>query len=302
MKTINFLKILCVILFTGTLCGCFEYPPYEITSPPFVNATALNIYVGDEVQITASPSNAAFKWSSDNESVATVSQSGVVTALDEGLATISVASENDKTDVDVRVRIFVPLTDVNISKQAVTLFGVSDKVQIWASTVPENASENTFTWRSADPSVATVNNEGLITAVRTNASTTVTVRIGSFVKVIEVTIIEAPFPKSSVWVTGNGTNAEWNGDRIELPFDEGNPWVFVYEGPLKVGEIKFLLVKNNWDANTIRPMVANGSITSTDMQVYPGGTDLKWKVLASEVGNYRITIDLINLKIYFVKL
>jgi len=37
------------------------------------------------------------------------------------------------------------------------------------------------------------------------------------------------------------------------------------------------------------------------MQIYMGGTDLKWVVQGSEAGNYRVTIDLNEMKIYFVK-
>jgi uncharacterized protein YjdB len=144
MKTCIYLKSFCVILFASIICGCTEYPKSEITNPPFVNKTALTMYVGDETQITASPSNASFKWSSDNESVASVSQTGVVTAIGEGLATISVASENDKTDVDVRVSIFVPLTDINLPKQLIFAYP-GTKVQIWAYPIPEDASGVVFT-------------------------------------------------------------------------------------------------------------------------------------------------------------
>jgi hypothetical protein len=187
MKTMNFFKIFCVILFTGALCGCFEYPPYEITSTPFVNTKALNIYVGDEVQITASPSNSAFQWSSDNESVATVSPSGVVTAIDEGIATISVVSSNGKTNIDVRVRIFVPLTDINLPIQSVKL-NIGDKAQVWAYSVPEDASEAVFTWTSADPSIATVDKNGIVTAIA-KGITTVTVSAGDIEKIITVNVI-----------------------------------------------------------------------------------------------------------------
>jgi len=183
----------------------------SVTNPPFVNKTALNLYVGDEAQITASPSDAAFQWSSNNEDVASVSQSGVVTAIGEGLATISVASENDKTDVDVRVRIFIPLTDINLPVQSVKLY-VGDKAQLWAYPVPEDASEVVFTWTSADPNVATVDKTGMITTIA-KGITTVTVSAGGIEKVITVSVPELYQCDKTEWqvLTVSDADAEGGG-------------------------------------------------------------------------------------------
>jgi hypothetical protein len=104
----------------------------------------------------------------------------------------------------------------------------------------------------------------------------------------------------SLWFAGNGTSAGWDATKIELAYDPENPFIYVYEGTLQSGEIKMPTVRGNWDTYTVRPMVASGSITSTEMQIYPGGTDLKWVVQGSEAGNYRVTIDLNEMKIYFV--
>jgi hypothetical protein len=113
------------------------------------------------------------------------------------------------------------------------------------------------------------------------------------------------YPKTSLWIAGNGTPAEWNSnDQIEMPFDENNPWVYVCETDLKSngGEIKILVEKGNWDGKNIRPLVSDGSILDTKMQLYPGGADLKWKVAGGQDGQYRITADLNKMEIQFVKL
>jgi hypothetical protein len=114
------------------------------------------------------------------------------------------------------------------------------------------------------------------------------------------------YPKTSLWLAGNGTPAEWNAaTMIEMPFDESNPWVYVCETDLDSngGELKFQAAKN-FDASTLvyRPLVASGSILNTSMQLYLGGTDLKWKVVGGQDGRYRITVDLNKMEIYFVKL
>jgi hypothetical protein len=113
------------------------------------------------------------------------------------------------------------------------------------------------------------------------------------------------YPKTSLWLAGNGTPAEWDGNRqIEMPFDENNPYVYTCETDLDSngGEIKILAVKGDFNGTTFRPFVAGGSILETGMQVYSGGTDLKWKVVGGQDGRYRITVDLNQMQIYYVKL
>jgi hypothetical protein len=118
-------------------------------------------------------------------------------------------------------------------------------------------------------------------------------------------IVSEEYPRTSLWLSGNGTPAEWDANRqIEMPFDESNPWVYTCEVDLDSngGEIKILTAKGDWNGNTFRPLVANGSISETTMQVYPGGTDLKWKVVGGEDGRYKITLDLNKMEAHFEKL
>jgi hypothetical protein len=165
METVKLnVRICCkLVLFMALLGGCTNYPAYEISNPPFVDKTSLDMYIGDEVQITASPTDADFKWSSDSEAV-TVSQTGKVTAVNEGLATITVASANDELKIDVRVRTFVPLERIALTVEELTI-DILGGGQIWAYPIPENASESSFTWRTTDPNILTVDRNGMVTPV-----------------------------------------------------------------------------------------------------------------------------------------
>jgi hypothetical protein len=113
------------------------------------------------------------------------------------------------------------------------------------------------------------------------------------------------YPKQSLWLAGNGSSAEWDANKqIEIPFDESTPWVYTLEVALDSngGELKILFEKGNWDGYNLRPLVASGSILETTMQLYAGGTDLKWKVVGGQDGTYKITVDLNQMKIYYEKL
>ena len=88
-------KILCLILAVtaiGCLFGCSEIAVQSVSMP-----SAANVLVGDtyQLQATVSPSDATSKkleWSSSDEAVATVSDSGLVIGVAEGEAVITAAS------------------------------------------------------------------------------------------------------------------------------------------------------------------------------------------------------------------
>ncbi|MDR0603695.1 MAG: Ig-like domain-containing protein [Bacteroidales bacterium] len=166
MKTVKLNVQMCckLVLFMALLGGCSGYPDYAVTNPPFVDITSLDMYIGDTVQITVSPEDATFRWSSDNDEVIKVSQTGEVVALSEGLATITVASNNDELKIDARVRTFIPLTSIALTVDILTIDILGDG-QIWAYPVPENASEATFTYISTNTEVATVDATGAVKPV-----------------------------------------------------------------------------------------------------------------------------------------
>ncbi|MDE6372863.1 MAG: Ig-like domain-containing protein, partial [Clostridia bacterium] len=119
------------------------------------------------------PTNATNKnvgWSSDDTSVATVDQSGKVTAKAAGTAKITVKTEDgSKTDVcTVTVKAAAPdvvhVTGVTLSSYSVTL-DIDGKNRLTATVAPTNATNKNVSWSSDDTSVATVDQQGWVTAV-----------------------------------------------------------------------------------------------------------------------------------------
>jgi hypothetical protein len=105
-----------------------------------------------------------------------------------------------------------------------------------------------------------------------------------------------------IYFIGSATVAGWDFS-LSVQWDDSNPGVYVYEGPLFEGEMK-LHTDTNW-GGCFRPMVANGSISSTEVQYtyYESERgDLKWVVTSEEAGDYRVTLDVSEMKIYFEKL
>ncbi|MDR1883883.1 MAG: SusF/SusE family outer membrane protein [Prevotella sp.] len=109
------------------------------------------------------------------------------------------------------------------------------------------------------------------------------------------------YPFETVYIVGNATSAEWDIDNsIPMTWSPEKPSIFTARITLKEGELKLPVVKS-WSDYNYRPLVADGSIESTDVQVYSGGDDKKWKVNANQAGDYLITLDTYNMKIYFEK-
>lgn len=145
----------------------FSCTPAEIQVESIViNETAISIEPGEKTTLIATvlPENATDKsivWKTTNESVAVVSQTGVVEGISEGKSTITAMCGGKIAKCDVLVSI--PVTEVRISKQSAKL-PVGGKLQLKAQAFPENASDKRITWSTSNANVATVEN-GLVSAL-----------------------------------------------------------------------------------------------------------------------------------------
>jgi len=115
MKKIAYIKRFFVTAATvAAVSGCSLDVPYEIAGSLFVDAKTLNLYYGDTHQLTASPSEATFIWSSDDESIAKVSQSGLVEATGFGVTNI-IASTGDVSN-KILVQVTYPTIDAAVAR------------------------------------------------------------------------------------------------------------------------------------------------------------------------------------------
>ncbi len=126
---------------------------------------------GQSLQVNARilPANAddlTLTWSSDDESVATVNSDGLVTAVGIGECIIT-ASAADGSGVSASCSVTVkPVLVESISLDpAEWICTKGQSLQVNARILPANADDLTLTWSSDDESVATVNSDGLVTAV-----------------------------------------------------------------------------------------------------------------------------------------
>ena len=155
----------------------------------------LSLNVGETYQLTATvlPTNATNKdvsYNSNVSGVATVSETGLVTAVSNGTATIRVVTVSgakiDECVVTVTTPV-IPVTGVSISRSSLEM-EVGDAQIVYAHIEPSNATNQNVNWSSNDESVATVE-EGYIEAVGEGTTNiVVTTEDGEFTDSLTVTV------------------------------------------------------------------------------------------------------------------
>ncbi len=135
-----------------------------------LNQTEANIAIGNTLQLA--PLTAEnINWSSNNTGVASVSNSGLVTANRAGTAVITATAGNKKATCTVTVTEAKHISSVEVKPFVLTMKAKSSDT-VSAVVLPKDTTDNkTATWRSSDTSVATVNNDGTITALKQGTAT-----------------------------------------------------------------------------------------------------------------------------------
>ena len=138
--------------------------------------------IGQTLQLTATVtdqhgntlSGSSITWKSSNTEVATVNPAGTVTAVNTGSATITAAAGTVTGAVQVQVALPpVPATIVITPAEPDTLRVIGQTLQLTATVTDQNGTKmNGFSisWTSSDEMVATVNDNGLVTAADTGTS------------------------------------------------------------------------------------------------------------------------------------
>ena len=142
-----------------------------------LNASRLDLVLPETVQLvaTVTPSNATngtLLWTSSKTSVATVDDSGLVKSVAPGTATIK-ATTTDGTNLSASCTVTVTrqyVTGITLSATNITMCK-GDTYQLSADVAPSNAFNKALNWSSNSTSVASVDNDGLVTAKAVGTAT-----------------------------------------------------------------------------------------------------------------------------------
>lgn len=172
MKT-KYLFVALALMGLMVISSCKKESAPDVNEPVTVSEVVISqteaeIPRDGSLQLTFSvkPDNAEYElveWKSSAEEIAVVDDSGLVTAVSVGKAVISVAVDGVKAECNVSV-VGIPVESVELSEDELSLTK-GETAQLTAAVLPENADNRTVTWTTEDKSVATVDAEGLVTAV-----------------------------------------------------------------------------------------------------------------------------------------
>ncbi len=215
----------------------------------------------------ADASDQAVTYRSNNIDVATVNINGVVTAVAVGNTTITVTSNDGGLEATCVVTVRQITTGITLSPIASYLVlgdqnTANDTVTIGTAVSPSNAYNKTIMWESTNPSVATVDQNGLVTALQSGHTT------------IQVTAEDGgAYAEASITVEQRVTGIMIAPTEAVLLLGSGN---------LSDGSITFSYTVSPSDAKD-----QSAQFTSSDPSVVSitGNRALAWKV-----GNATITV------------
>jgi len=116
----------------------------------------------------ADPTKPVVKWETSDENVVAIDDEGYMkTGKEPGEATITATFEFlGKTYTDTcKIKVLVPVESMKISKRNITL-AVGETKELEAKVSPSDSTVQTKTWYTEDESIATVDENGVVTAVR----------------------------------------------------------------------------------------------------------------------------------------
>ena len=126
------------------------------------------------MQAAVKPENAGNKtlhWTSDNEDVVRVLESGMLIASGIGTATVKAQAQDGSGEwARVTVKVVRGLEEIVLNHGEATV-NVGKKLRLSAEILPENAGEKKLVWQSSDETVATVTTKGVVFAEKPGVCT-----------------------------------------------------------------------------------------------------------------------------------
>ncbi len=158
------------------------------------SSVTLEISGTKTLNATVAPSNATNRtvtWTSSDAAVATVDQTGKITAIAAGTATITATAGNQTATcvVTVNPASNPAITAVKLTETELTL-NPNDERTLTALVFGESTADKTVTWASSNDAVATVDQTGKVKAVAAGAAT-ITATAGGKSATCAVTVEEA---------------------------------------------------------------------------------------------------------------
>ena len=290
-----------------------------------LDETNIEMAKGEEKTISATvePSDTTMSkeltWESSNPDVVTVDENGKIEAISGGRATITATSVNG-VSASLNVVVNVPITNATINKESLTM-NKGDEEQLEVTIEPSDATDQKITWTTDDDEVATVDENGKVTAVGAG-ETTITAKVGSFTLTTDVEVV-VPIEKIelnetsiemlptqeknlSVIITPNDTTEDttvrWESNNPDVvsvdnngvisALEPGNATITATVGSFSVSaEVKVLIPIDNIVISNSDVRLNKGGTEILTIQVYPENAEEDTTVTWESSNTNVATID-----------
>ncbi len=194
---------------TSTFCTSSPTDPITVIPRPIITLSDSDVCVDNTTNILPSSGGT---WVSSNSSIATISNSGLITGVAAGVVTLTYTDTSTGCTSS-------PSSPLTVNAQPISSFSGPTTICVGANTSVSPSIGGT--WQSSDPSVATVTNSGVVTAIGSGTAQLVFVQTASscIADALEVTVIGQP----SVSITGDTLLCI--GETTTLSPTSGGVWV-----------------------------------------------------------------------------
>lgn len=164
--------------------------------------------INASIEATVTPEDATdvvIEYSSSDESIATVDNTGYITAIAAGEADVTAIIADTGLAATCHVIVTPAIESMDMSKSSMTMKpGATGTLSVAVS--PEDADISGMTWTSTNEAVATVDQEGNVTAVA-DGTATITATIGNTSATCDVTVSSKSSGNSSAGASDSSQTA-----------------------------------------------------------------------------------------------
>ena len=256
------------------------------------NELTINKGATEKLLLTIAPSNFTdeINWKSGNTNVVTVDNTGKITAKAVGTAVVKVTVGNQSASC--KVTVVQPVTSLYLSKSSLTM-EATDTYVLTVSVSPSDAFNKAVKWESSDETIATVNQEGVVTALKKGKATiTVSTLDGSNIKktcTVEVKnnayIVQSPAELESPHPYANNCSDIWvytlkDAEKIEVTFSQETMLEEDFDYLYLLDKDKNQIGKYTGQELAGKTVTITGDMVRIQLSTDTGGTEYGFKVIS----------------------
>lgn len=127
-------------------------------------------------------------WSVDNSDVVEISADGHITALAIGSAVVHAKQKDVETSVEITVKP-IDVEEIIITSSNGDSLNKDETSEFFAEVLPSNATYQNISWSTSDASIATIDENGVLTTHKTGTVTVIATTDGGFVAEYKLNVV-----------------------------------------------------------------------------------------------------------------